>query len=157
MPKIIILRGPYCSGKTTWALNYCAKHKNTIRLSKKDIYNVIRPSHSSDGLLTVINKMFVAGLAELMHKRKTIIIDDPHMLTGSIKSTIDTVNSVCLKNMDSFIENEINYSIYIKDFKNTPLSVCLDRNKKSLNPKSESAITKCYNRFHEVIWNNCNT
>ena len=145
MSNIIILRGPYCSGKTTWASKYCQKNKNSIRLSPRDIIKQLASGGSTSDSIEVSNEMFDAGLLKSMVLGKNIIIDSENFLDSQVKNLLEKIERICLKNRSDFIKNNIS----IKIFNKTPLKVCIERNNKLANPKNEKTIERSYNYFHK--------
>lgn len=150
MPNIIILRGPYCSGKTTWASKYCKKHKNSIRLAPMEIARSLASGGSVTELIPISQEMVNSCILNAIILNKNIIIDGENFLDSQVKNLLELIEDICKKNRQKLIDKNIHYNISIKVFNSTPLEICLDRNNKMQNPKKESLITKGYNYFHKI-------
>lgn len=146
MPRVIILRGPYCSGKTTWALKFINNNKNSIVVSKKDIIKSVKGSLESTKIYLIAKKVETEMIKSSMEEGLNIIIDEELFLKSQLDSTIETINLISTSNEK--IKNN-KYSVEIKIFDKTPLEICLARNSQSLNPKKERAIQLSYEYFHK--------
>lgn len=147
MSKIIVLRGPYCSGKTTWALKYCSKHKKSIRVCRKDILKTIYCERVSSSAVLITKKVCEQIIYEALKAELDVIIDDEHMLVSSLNTTIKDLSKISKQLEKDGVK--IDAKIVVKEFNNTPFIICHRRNKKSPNPKSTKLITKSYLYTHK--------
>ena len=151
MSNIIILRGPYCSGKTTWASKYCQKHADSIRLAPTELAVSLASGGSKSGANKVAMSMFKAGLLAAIGEGKNIIIDGENFLDNQVKNIVEIIDQICIDNSTSIIKNKVDYQMHIKYFSKTPLDICIERNKKMQSPRKESSIIRSYKYFHERV------
>lgn len=145
MPNVTILKGPYCSGKTTWAIKYCNKHKNTIRICRKDILRNISGGRLDSHFVDIADKMCNTALYNAIKNNNDIIIDDEHFFQKRITDEmLRILRYADIIKKEKGIDFETN--IKIKKF-NAPLFICLKRNRNSLSPKKQRLIVKSYQLF----------
>lgn len=141
MSKIIILRGPYCSGKTTWAKKYCTKHKNSIRISQKELLSILSGEKPNSNLIEIVKQIQFDVISQAIIEGLDLIIDDEHITQKSLDYVDDTISDIALSLINQGIVPDFN--VEIKEFK-TPIHICLRRNRKSLTPRKEKLIVKSY-------------
>lgn len=147
--KIIILSGPYCSGKTTWALKYCSKHKKSIRINKKELIKTISCNEIRVDIVNITKSLYDHLIEEAIRNDLDIIIDDEHLLKSTISSTISNISRICEQLRKEGLKIDID--VKVKVFDKTPFIICQRRNLKSPNPKSIKLITKSYIQIHKSI------
>lgn len=146
MSKIIILRGPYCSGKTTWSLKYCKKHEGTIRISVKDLIKEITCGKPKTKSLRIINSIYKTTIKESVINDIDLIIDNENSSNTIIENIFRIADSAG-KEVFNDKGKAPNVDIIVKTFK-TPLEILLKRNKQCLDPKDEQLIVNSFNRFN---------
>lgn len=145
MPNVTILKGPYCSGKTTWAIKYCNKYKNTIRICRKDILRSIAGGRLDVHFVKIADKMCDAAIYDAIKNNYDIIIDDEHFVKERITDEmLKILRYANIIKKEKGIDFETN--IKIKKFL-PPLFICLKRNRNSLSPKKQRLIVKSYQFF----------
>lgn len=117
MSKLIICRGIPASGKSTWAKQWVLEDsEHRVRINQDDIRLMLGKYWvpSREKLVQHIQK---ESLIEALTKGYDIVIDNTNL------------NKKVLEEFDRLIKTFENYEIEFKDFFDTPLSVCIKRDK----------------------------
>lgn len=126
MSKMLILVGIPCSGKTTFALRWVRENDNRVRVNKDEIRAIHGIRWGEHGLQVTKTEDEAIKLA--MRMGFDIVVDD----TNIYKQRRDE-----LRRLASMYGYEVETNVF-----NTPLSVCLERNRLRQPPLPESAIVK---------------
>ena len=155
MAKIILCRGIQGSGKTTWAKDWVKEFPvGRIRINNDDIRNMLGPYWipEREDLVSTI-KGNIALYAMTMGY--DIVIDNMNLNPREVKFWENTVNyhNVPLKSKESIRPDwvQYEYEIEFKDFFNTSLQECIERDSKRLNPVGEEVIRKTYEKYKHII------
>ena len=138
MNKIIICRGIPASGKSTWAKQWVLEDpEHRVRINRDDIHNMLGKycAPSRERLVSYINHTIII---KALISNYDIIIDNTNLNFNDI---LYLEEILLIFNMKCTIE--------YKDFFDTPLSVCIERDKKRTNPIGEEIIKSFYNRYKD--------
>ena len=137
MPKIILCRGIQGSGKTTWAKQWVLEDpEHRVRFNNDDIRNML-------------GKYWVPSREPMVAAMKDSFVEEAILLR--LDMVVDNMN---LNNKE--IEywknwaNLHNYDLEYKDFFDTPLSVCIERDKTRDPQVSEKIIRNFYNNYKDI-------
>lgn len=128
-PKVIILQWLPASGKSTWAKEHCKKYPNFIRVNKDDI-RAMMASDFSKPREEVVLAMRDQAIKSAIENWFWVVVDD----TNFEQKHIDRI-----KGLSSEVE--------IKLF-DTPLSVCIERNKNRENPVPQDVIESMARKYN---------
>lgn len=139
MKRFIIVRGIPASGKSTWAKQWVSKDSShRVRVNQDDIRSMLGtywvPSRES--LVKAIQNDIIT---EALTQGYDIVVDNTNMN----KTTLEHYTQLCKKYEE--------YIIVYKDFFDTPLSVCIERDKNRDNPITEIVIRDFYNRYKNIF------
>lgn len=139
MKRFIIVRGIPASGKSTWAKQWVSKDpSHRVRVNQDDIRSMLGtywvPSRES--LVKAIQDSIIT---EALTQGYNIVVDNTNMN----KTTLEHYTQLCKKYEE--------YIIVYKDFFDTPLSVCIERDKNRDNPITELVIRDFYNRYKSIF------
>lgn len=139
MKRFIIVRGIPASGKSTWAKQWVSKDSShRVRVNQDDIRSMLGtywvPSRES--LVKAIQDDIIT---EALTQGYNIVVDNTNMN----KTTLEHYTQLCKKYEE--------YIIVYKDFFDTPLSVCIERDKNRDNPITETVIRDFYNRYKNIF------
>lgn len=137
MSKLIITRGLPASGKSTWAKQWVLEDpEHRVRINQDDIRLMLGkywvPSREK-----LVQHIQEEALSEALLKGYDIIIDN----TNLNKKVLDQFNRL----IRTFEDYEIEY----KDFFDTPLSVCIERDKNRDLQVTEKVIRSFYNNYKD--------
>lgn len=137
MKRFIIVRGIPASGKSTWAKQWVLEDPNNrVRVNQDDIRNMLGkywvPSRES-----LVKAIQDDAITEALTHGYNIVVDNTNMN----KATLDHYAKLCKKYEE--------YIIVYKDFFDTPLSVCIERDKNRDNPITEIVIRDFYNKYKD--------
>ena len=137
MSKLIITRGLPASGKSTWAKQWVLKDpEHRVRINQDDIRLMLGkywvPSREK-----LVQHIQEETLIEALLRDYDIVIDN----TNLNKKVLDQFNRL----IKTFEDYEIEY----KDFFDTPLSVCIERDKNRDLQVTEKVIRSFYNNYKD--------
>lgn len=134
--KLIVCQGIPASGKSTWAKAWVLEDPlHRVRINMDDIR-------------LMLGKYWVPSREPLVSHIQQEAICRAMSLGLDIVSDNTNLNPKVLKSLsDVAIFNE--YELKYKDFFDTPLSVCIERDKNRENPVGEQVIRNFYNRYKD--------
>ena len=143
MNKLIITRGLPASGKSTWAKQWVLEDpEHRVRINQDDIRLMLDeywvPNEywvpSREKLVQRIQK---EALIEALERGYDIVIDNTNL------------NEKVLDNYRALVIAHGNHTIEYKDFFDTPLSVCIERDKNRDLQVTEKVIRSFYNNYKD--------
>lgn len=137
MSKLIICRGIPASGKTFWAKQWVLEDpEHRVRINQDDIR-------------LMLGKYWVPSREPLVSHIQQEAICRAMSLGLDIVSDNTNLNPKVLKSLsDVAVSNE--YELEYKDFFDTPLSVCIERDKTRDIQVSEKIIRNFYNNYKDI-------
>lgn len=137
MSKLIICRGLPASGKSTWAKQWVLKDpEHRVRINQDDIRLMLGkywvPSREK-----LVQEIQFDAIVEALSREFDVVIDN----TNLNKKVLDQFNRL----IKTFEDYEIEY----KDFFDTPLSVCIERDKNRDLQVTEKVIRSFYNNYKD--------
>ena len=138
MNKLIICRGIPASGKTFWAKQWVLEDpEHRVRINQDDIRLMLGKYWvpSREELVQHIQK---EALIEALERDYDIVIDN----TNLNKKVLDFYRALVI--------DHGNHAIEFKDFFDTPLSVCIERDKNRDVQVSEKIIRNFYNNYKNI-------
>ena len=138
MNKLIICRGIPASGKTFWAKQWVLEDpEHRVRINQDDIRLMLGKYWvpSREELVQHIQK---EALIEALERGYDIVIDN----TNLNKKVLDFYRALVI--------DHGNHAIEYKDFFDTPLSVCIERDKNRDVQVSEKIIRNFYNNYKSI-------
>ena len=137
MSKLIICRGLPASGKSTWAKQWVFEDpEHRVRINQDDIRLMLGkywvPSREK-----LVQEIQFDAVVEALSKEFDVVIDN----TNLNKKVLDQFNRL----IKTFEDYEIEY----KDFFDTPLSVCIERDKNRDLQVTEKVIRSFYNNYKD--------
>ena len=137
MSKLIITRGLPASGKSTWAKQWVLKDpEHRVRINQDDIRLMLGKQWvpSREKLVQHIQE---EALIEALLRGYDIVIDNTNL------------NNKVLDQFNRLIRTFEDYEIEQKDFFDTPLSVCIERDKNRDLQVTEKVIRSFYNNYKD--------
>ena len=138
MNKFIICRGLPASGKSTWAKQWVLEDpEHRVRINQDDIR-------------LMLGKYWVPSREKLVQEIQFDAIVEA--LCGKFDVVIDNtnLNKKVLEKFDRLIKTFEDYEIEYKDFFDTPLSVCIERDKNRELQVTEKVIRGFYNNYKDM-------
>ena len=138
MNKLIICRGIPASGKTFWAKQWVLEDpEHRVRINQDDIRLMLGKYWipSREELVQHIQK---EALIEALERGYDIVIDN----TNLNKKVLDFYRALII--------DHGNHAIEFKDFFDTSLSVCIERDKNRDVQVSEKIIRNFYNNYKDI-------
>ena len=137
MSKLIITRGLPASGKSTWAKQWVLEDpEHRVRINQDDIRLMLGkywvPSREK-----LVQEIQCNAIVEALNREFDVVIDN----TNLNKKVLDQFNRL----IRTFEDYEIEY----KDFFDTPLSVCIERDKNRDLQVTEKVIRSFYNNYKD--------
>lgn len=137
MSKLIICRGLPASGKSTWAKQWVLEDpEHRVRINQDDIRLMLGkywvPSREK-----LVQEIQFDAIVEALSRGFDVVIDN----TNLNKKVLDQFNRL----IKTFEDYEIEY----KDFFDTPLSVCIERDKNRDLQVTEKVIRSFYNNYKD--------
>ena len=137
MSKLIICRGLPASGKSTWAKQWVLEDpEHRVRINQDDIRLMLGkywvPSREK-----LVQEIQFDAIVEALCREFDVVIDN----TNLNKKVLDQFNHL----IKTFEDYEIEY----KDFFDTPLSVCIERDKNRDLQVTEKVIRSFYNNYKD--------
>lgn len=138
MNKLIICRGLPASGKSTWAKQWVLEDsEHRVRINQDDIRLMLGkywvPSREK-----LVQHIQEEAIIEALDRGYSIVIDN----TNLNKKVIDNYRALVI----AYGNHEIEY----KDFFDTPLSTCIERDKNRELQVTEKVIRGFYDRYKDV-------
>lgn len=137
MSKLIICRGLPASWKSTWAKQWVLEDpEHRVRINQDDIRLMLGkywvPSREK-----LVQEIQFDAIVEALSREFDVVIDN----TNLNKKVLDQFNRL----IKTFEDYEIEY----KDFFDTPLSVCIERDKNRDLQVTEKVIRSFYNNYKD--------
>lgn len=137
MSKLIICRGLPASGKSTWAKQWVLEDpEHRIRVNQDDIRLMLGkywvPSREK-----LVQEIQFDAILKALSRGFDIVIDNTNL------------NKKVLDGFDRLIKTYKDYEIEYKDFFDTPLSVCIERDKNRDLQVTEKVIRSFYNNYKD--------
>ena len=138
MSKLIICRGIPASGKTFWAKQWVLEDpEHRVRINQDDIRLMLGkywvPSREK-----LVQEIQFDAIVEALSRKFDVVIDNTNL------------NKKVLEKFDRLIKTFEDYEIEYKDFFDTPLSVCIERDKNRDIQVSEKIIRNFYNNYKDI-------
>lgn len=137
MSKLIICRGIPASGKTFWAKQWVLEDpEHRVRFNNDDIRNMLGKYWvpSREPMVAAMKDSFVE---EAILLRLDMVVDNTNLNNKEIEYWKNWANLY-------------NYDLEYKDFFDTPLSVCIKRDKTRDPQISEKVIRNFYNNYKDI-------
>lgn len=137
MSKLIICRGLPASGKSTWAKQWVLEDpEHRVRINQDDIRLMLGkywvPSREK-----LVQEIQFDAIVEALSREFDVVIDNTNL------------NKKVLDGFDRLIKTFEDYEIEYKDFFDTPLSVCIERDKNRDLQVTEKVIRSFYNNYKD--------
>lgn len=137
MSKLIICRGLPASGKSTWAKQWVLEDpEHRVRINQDDIRLMLGkywvPSREK-----LVQEIQFDAVVEALSKEFDVVIDNTNL------------NNKVLDQFNRLIKTFEDYEIEYKDFFDTPLSVCIERDKNRDLQVTEKVIRSFYNNYKD--------
>ena len=138
MSKLIICRGLPASGKSTWAKQWVLEDpEHRVRINQDDIRLMLGkywvPSREK-----LVQEIQFDAIVEALSREFDVVIDNTNL------------NNKVLDQFNRLIKTFEDYEIEYKDFFDTPLSVCIERDKNRENSVGEQVIRNFYNKYKDI-------
>lgn len=135
--KLIVCQGIPASGKSTWAKAWVLEDPlHRVHINMDDIRNMLGKYWVPERESLVLSIQEQA-IIEALKQGYDIVIDN----TNLKQVLVDKFHTLTLVFED--------YEFQIKKFFDTPLSVCIERDKNRENPVGEQVIRNFYNRYKD--------
>ena len=137
MSKLIICRGLPASGKSTWAKQWVLEDpEHRVRINQDDIRLMLGkywvPSREK-----LVQEIQFDAIIEALSREFDVVIDNTNL------------NNKVLDQFNRLIKTFEDYEIEYKDFFDTPLSVCIERDKNRALQVTEKVIRSFYNNYKD--------
>ena len=137
MSKLIITRGLPASGKSTWAKQWVLEDpEHRVRINQDDIRLMLGkywvPSREK-----LVQEIQFNAIVEALSREFDVVIDNTNL------------NNKVLDQFNHLIKTFEDYEIEYKDFFDTPLSVCIERDKNRDLQVTEKVIRSFYNNYKD--------
>ena len=137
MSKVIICRGLPASGKSTWAKQWVLEDpEHRVRINQDDIRLMLGkywvPSREK-----LVQEIQFDAIIEALSREFDVVIDNTNL------------NNKVLDQFNRLIKTFEDYEIEYKDFFDTPLSVCIERDKNRDLQVTEKVIRSFYNNYKD--------
>ena len=137
MSKLIICRGLPASGKSTWAKQWVLEDpEHRVRINQDDIRLMLGkywvPSREK-----LVQEIQFNAIIEALNREFDVVIDNTNL------------NNKVLDQFNRLIKTFEDYEIEYKDFFDTPLSVCIERDKNRDLQVTEKVIRSFYNNYKD--------
>lgn len=138
MSKLIITRGIPSSGKTFWAKQWVLEDpEHRVRINQDDIRLMLGkywvPSREK-----LVQEIQFDAMIEALNREFDVVIDNTNL------------NKKVLEGFDRLIKTFEDCEIEYKDFFDTPLSVCIERDKNRDLQVTEKVIRNFYNNYKDI-------
>lgn len=136
--KVIITIGLQASGKTTWAKEQVDQGQGKIiNICKDDLRAMIHNFKSSSGREDFILEIRDQIIYKSLEEGKTVIVSDTNLNPKHEQAIRDLV----LRYNKAYNKNIL---FEIKDFRNVPLNICIERDQKRSNSVGAKVIQRTY-------------
>ena len=137
MSKLIITRGLPASVKSTWAKQWVLEDpEHRVRINQDDIRLMLGkywvPSREK-----LVQEIQFNAIIEALNREFDVVIDNTNL------------NNKVLDQFNRLIRTFEDYEIEYKDFFDTPLSVCIERDKNRDLQVTEKVIRSFYNNYKD--------
>ena len=137
MSKLIICRGLPASGKSTWAKQWVLEDpEHRVRINQDDIRLMLGkywvPSREK-----LVQEIQFNAIIEALNREFDVVIDNTNL------------NNKVLDQFNRLIRTFEDYEIEYKDFFDTPLSVCIERDKNRDLQVTDKVIRSFYNNYKD--------
>lgn len=137
MSKLIICRGLPASEKSTWAKQWVLEDpEHRVRINQDDIRLMLGkywvPSREK-----LVQEIQFDAIVEALSREFDVVIDNTNL------------NNKVLDQFNRLIKTFEDYEIEYKDFFDTPLSVCIERDKNRDLQVTEKVIRSFYNNYKD--------
>ena len=137
MNKLIICRGIPASGNTFWAKQWFLEDpEHRVRINQDDIRLMLGkywvPSREK-----LVQEIQFDAIIEALNREFDVVIDNTNL------------NNKVLDQFNRLIKTFEDYEIEYKDFFDTPLSVCIERDKNRDLQVTEKVIRSFYNNYKD--------
>ena len=137
MSKLIICRGLPASGKSTWAKQWVLEDpEHRVRINQDDIRLMLGkywvPSREK-----LVQEIQFNAIIEALNREFDVVIDNTNL------------NEKVLDNYRVLVTAYGDHAIEYKDFFDTPLSVCIERDKNRDLQVTEKVIRSFYNNYKD--------
>lgn len=147
MAKIIVLRGIPASGKTTFAKSWVNEDpEHRVRFNRDDIRNMLG-KYWVPARENFIDSIYNSFMDEAMLAGYDIVIDNTNLNKKVLANIEDLVEEFNNWIFYSPLEESHHYEIEYKDFFDTPLEICIERDSKRENPIGEKVIREMYSKY----------
>lgn len=137
MSKLIICRGLPASGKSTWAKQWVLEDpEHRVRINQDDI-RLMLGKYWVPSREPLVSHIQQEAICRAMSLGLDIVLDNTNLNPKVLKSLSDVAAS-----------NK--YELEYKDFFDTPLSVCIERDKARDIQVSEKIIRNFYNNYKDI-------
>ena len=138
MSKLIICRGIPASGKTFWAKQWVLEDsEHRVRINQDDI-RLMLGKYWVPNREPIVQYIQKEALIEALDRGYDIVVDN----TNLNKKVLDFYRALVI--------DHGNHAIEFKDFFDTPLSVCIERDKNRDVQVSEKIIRNFYNNYKDI-------
>lgn len=138
MSKLIICRGIPASGKTFWAKQWVLENpEHRVRINQDDI-RLMLGKYWVPNREPLVQHIQKEALIEALDRGYDIVVDN----TNLNKKVLDFYRALVI--------DHGNHAIEFKDFFDTPLSVCIERDKNRDIQVSEKIIRNFYNNYKDI-------
>ena len=138
MNKLIICRGIPASGKTFWAKQWVLKDsEHRVRINQDDI-RLMLGKYWVPNREPLVQHIQKEALIEALDRGYDIVVDN----TNLNKKVLDFYRALVI--------DHGNHAIEFKDFFDTSLSVCIERDKNRDVQVSEKIIRNFYNNYKDI-------
>ena len=138
MNKLIICRGIPASGKSTWAKQWVLEDpEHRVRINQDDI-RLMLGKYWVPNREPLVQHIQKEALIEALDRGYDIVVDN----TNLNKKVLDFYRALVI--------DHGNHAIEFKDFFDTSLSVCIERDKNRDVQVSEKIIRNFYNNYKDI-------
>ena len=138
MNKLIICRGIPASGKSTWAKQWVLEDpEHRVRINQDDI-RLMLGKYWVPNREPLVQHIQKEALIEALDRGYDIVVDN----TNLNKKVLDFYRALII--------DHGNHAIEYKDFFDTSLSVCIERDKNRDVQVSEKIIRNFYNNYKDI-------
>lgn len=138
MNKLIICRGIPASGKTFWAKKWVLEDpEHRVRINQDDI-RLMLGKYQVPSREKLVQEIQFDAIVKALSRGFNVVIDNTNL------------NKKVLDQFDRLIKTYEDYEIEYKDFFDTPLSVCIERDKNRDLQVTEKVIRSFYNNYKDI-------
>jgi predicted kinase len=138
MKKIILTVGLPASGKTTWATQFVKSNPDYVNICKDDLrlmlHGTLQPKNQKEKFVHEVQRSLIWKAISL---DKNVILSDTFL-------NLKTRNEI----FDIFSNKDL-FDVQIKDFRDVPVSVCLERNELRKKKVPRNVILGMYKSYRD--------